>query len=271
MAKASGNTRRVSSSADEWDGTFASGGGKITFRIDARLQHITKQNPGNIDPSKFMKEREKILKERERVLKMQQQLEAELDKRNFPLDVIGQVDVILVDADRVKGRAGVSKPFSDMIEVMRVKKGYDKDTVDVLLHEIGHKIHQRLFPRWTAGDTEYDSYDTNSPMYRKSPQERFANLFAQKVKAMSDVGGRTGLKKIIREVKSQVDNEVREGKLNPIDVNALEGRIKRINEKKAELRIRTGEDGRGVKVYIQQKLVAVRNGKLVTLAKNRIE
>lgn len=256
---------------DEWDGKFATDSGKITFLLDAEALY---------DPEKNYKEKEKAMAMFERLKKMQKNLEDELEKRGFPMDAFGQINVTLLDKGTYTSRGGVSKMFSDSIEVQRRPKNYSKDNLDTLLHEIGHKVHERLFPRWTAGDTKYESTNkSTNPNYLHSPREAFANRFAARVKAASNIGGREGLAKIIREVKASVDADVNSGKLNPIDMQHFDEVIKRVNEKKA-IKVYRSKERQGMKMvrlpkmqpfYKQDVVKVIKGGKIIEVAKNKIE
>ena len=234
---------------NEWDGSVLSNEGEIQVKEAFDINRVTYK----------------------RALKV---IQEDLEKRGFPMDIVGNLPIYL-RANLHIPEGGHYVEGRHIIE-MQVKKGdfghfmnkYGEiDNLPLLqrlYHEIGHAIHNMYFPRWTQGDTNY-STDFASKGYNKSPKEAFANRFANAILSRKKVGD---IKSIIREVKKSVDSD---SSLNPISKTAYKDKFKEINEKKYAKHWKKDANGAYTKFeWIGTKLRGVKNGKLYTVAENKM-
>lgn len=192
----------------------------------------------------------------------------DMEKRQFPKDVVGNVTMIL-EANLHTKRGGQSYGNTIEVQVMADDLNFHysdgaKAIMEKVYHEIGHQIHQKYFPRWTAGAVNGNIGD-GTDRYNRSPRESFARAFADKVLKTSKI---TSIADIISYAKKAADSDKRN---YPVDKKAYKEKIKRINEKIGRYAIRkdpnTGAYTR--KVWMGDKMVGVRGGKLVTIAENK--
>lgn len=233
---------------NEWDGSILSNEGEIQMKAAFDINRVTYK----------------------RALKV---LQEDLEKRGFPMDIVGNLPIYLRANLGIK-EGGHYSADDNIIEIQVKKSDFGHflnklgkiDNLPLLhrfYHEMGHAIHYMYFPRWSRGDTNY-STDPGSKGYVKSPREAFANRFADAILKRDKVGD---IKSLIREIKKNVDND---SSLNSISRTAYKDRFAKVNEGKYHKHWKRDANGaysqfewKGVKVR------GVRNGKFYTIAENK--
>ena len=245
MGKQSGGTKVVSRKItvdNEWDGSLLHGD-SIQIKASDRIASGTYK----------------------RALKA---ITEDMEKRGFPKDVIGDVKIILEPNLHTK-RGGESRGNTIEIQVMAEDlNNHYKDGAKVIMekvyHEIGHQIHQKYFPRWTAGAVNGRIGD-GTDHYERSPREAFARAFAAKVLNTPKI---TSIAEIISHAKKSADENKH---VYPIDKDAYKEKVRRINEKEGRYAIRKDPKTGAytLRVWMGEKMVGVKGGQLVTIAENR--
>lgn len=255
MGKGSGSSRNIDKThkkesalkdgLDDWDGSVLHGQGNIDIRLGTVANELAK---GSKKKNDAIAVRDAILKD--------------MTNRGFPLDVIGSVTIAIGPKGSITGEGGHS--VNDSIEV--IVSSSTENAIRTAYHEIGHQIHDKYFPKWSQGDVMYDASDKQSTKYHKSAKEAFANRFRDEVLKRSKI---KNIASIIRKVKKSVDDDVANGKLNPIDIESWKAAYSKVNASRPRAHLLKRTSGIGYdKVYIEKKIKKVQGGKIVVVAKS---